>query len=122
MTVYTETEANHRLNGKRRSVIVPTRRWGWGKIYDRRIINVGLNNDWSIVTHDRIRPMRVIAIVRIFSRFVMAIVVSAPASIALPTTCQRYPSANKDHKRCNSKYFQKVGFHGGLLFSFILKG
>lgn len=113
MSSHTETKPNPRLNDRRHSIIVSTRRRG--SIHDRRIIHVGPDNDRPIVTHDRNRSGRAIPVMRISPVSIVAIGVTASATITFPTICQRNSRANQDNKSCNCEYFRNVAFHHVLL-------
>jgi len=81
------------------------------------MVIVPLDHNRPVVMLNINRPGRRIVLINlILLLFIVAIGITTLATISLPTICQGDSSANKDHKKCNYKYFQYVVFHLFLLF------
>jgi len=78
---------------------------------------VPLDNDWTIVTLHVNRSGRRIVVMVMNPMLVVAI--SVTPMMPAVVVCQGYAGADKDHDSRNYKYFQKVAFHGVLLFPLI---
>jgi hypothetical protein len=85
-------------------------------VYDWRMINMAFDDNRVILTFNIYRSGRIILVMLILPLFIVAIGMPTIATVLFPAIRHRNTSANKDHKSCNCKYFQNVGFHGVLLF------